>query len=93
MRFLTPSKNDFLAPFGRPGVPKSRRIEFFGSFLAPPWFLRGPQKWPKINIINKKHAKIMCWYPPGAFLEPNLFPEPYFCWFLMDLSSISVPIL
>ena len=26
MRFSTPSKNDFLAPFGRPGVPKSRRI-------------------------------------------------------------------
>ena len=57
MRFSTPSKNDFLAPFGRPVVPKSRRIEFFGPFLAPPWILRDPQNRPKSNFNIKNRQK------------------------------------
>ena len=47
MRFPGPHKNEFLAPLGRVRTPKSRRIQFFGSFLAPPWILRDPQNHPK----------------------------------------------
>ena len=43
MRFPGPSKNDLLRSRDRFRTPKSRRIDFFGSFLAPPWILRDPK--------------------------------------------------
>ena len=56
MHFPSPPKNNFLAPLGRFGRPQSRRIEFFGSFLAPPWILRDPKNHPK-SIFNIKTFK------------------------------------
>ena len=61
MCFPGPSKNDFLRPRGRFQTPKSRRIEFFGSFLAPPWILRGPQNRPsgaKNRIFVKRFSVV-----------------------------------
>ena len=43
----TPSKTTFLSARGCFRESKCRRIKFFGSFLAPPWILRGPQTRPK----------------------------------------------
>ena len=71
MRFSTPSKNDFLAPFGRPGVPKSRRIEFFGPFLAPPWILREPKNHQKSILNIKNHQK----KHPGRSIFSTQFPR------------------
>ena len=46
-------QNLFFSPFGRPWAPKSRRIEFFGLFLAPLGF------WgvPKIGQNRPSSAK------------------------------------
>ena len=40
-------QNLFFPPFDRPGAPKSRRIDFFGPFLAPGPISRGPKNRPK----------------------------------------------
>ena len=51
------AQNYFLAPSGRVQMPKSRRIQFFGPFLAPPWILRGPQNHPK-SAKSHQHCLI-----------------------------------
>ena len=60
VRFSNPSKNDFLTPLGRFRTPKSRCIEFFGSFLKPPRKLRGLQNLPKSGQDGPKRRS--CWH-------------------------------
>ena len=50
MFFLNAFQNLFFSPFGRPRAPKSRRIEFFGPFLAPPRILRGPKNPLRVRL-------------------------------------------
>ena len=74
MRFPGPPKNDFLAPSGRVRTPKSRRIQFFGPFLAPPWILRGPQNRPKSPKWRQNGRKERTPVLPGGAPGANLFP-------------------
>ena len=80
MRFPSPPKNVFLAPSGRVRTPKSRRIQFFGPFLAPPWILRGPQNHPKSAKWRQKAPKIipsllleLSWNRPFSKIAPRTF--------------------
>ena len=54
MCFPGPSKNDFLRSRDRFRTPKSRRIEFLGSFLAPHWIFWGLQNRPKSTKWRQK---------------------------------------
>ena len=99
MRFSTPSKNDFLAPFGRPVVPKSRRIEFFGPFLAPPWILREPKNHPKSIFNIKNLQKKVLGGRPRVVQRQSCFQDRFlvdfgwifdgFGWIWMDFGIIS----
>ena len=72
MCFPGPSKNIFFHSQDRSRTPKSRRINFFGSFLAPPWILRGPQNHPKSAKWRQKAPKII----PSLLLELSWNPFP-----------------
>ena len=104
MRFSNPSKNDFLHSRARFRTPKSRRIEFFGSFLAPPWILRGPQnhlksaKWHQNGLIKTLPRR--SWHQPASKTLPETPPGTIlvdfwliFDWFLIDFSRILVTFL
>ena len=74
MCFPSPFKNDFWAPLNCFRMPASRRIEFFGSFLAPPWILRGPQNRPKSPKWRQNGRKERTPVLPGGAPGANLFP-------------------
>ena len=84
MTFSDPSKNDFSAPLGRFWAPKNRRIEFFGSFLAPPWILRGPQNRLK-SIFNIKNLDF--WLSRAQPFS-KIASGPFLGTTLVDLGSI-----
>ena len=82
MRFPNPPKNDFLAPLGHIRTPTSRRIQFFGPFLAPPWILRGPQNRPKSfkwrQNDRKERTPVLPGRAPGADLFQGSILGPIF---------------
>ena len=65
------SKNSLLAPSGRFRAPNSRRIEFFGSFLAPLWILRAPKIIQNRLSGAKREWKSEPQCCPGGLLEPT----------------------
>ena len=80
MCFPGPSKNVFFRSQDRSRTPKSRRIDFLGSFLAPPWILRGPQNHPKSAKWRQKAPKIipsllleLSWNRPFSKIAPRTF--------------------
>ena len=78
MCFPGPSKNDFLRLRDRFRTPKGPRIEFFGSFLAPPWILRCPQnhlksaKWHQNGLIKTLPRR--SWHQPASKTLPETLP-------------------
>ena len=94
MCFPGPSKNYLFRYQDRSQTPKSRRIDFFGSFLAPPLDFKGSQKSPKIGQVVPKGSKNHPEPALGDVLEPTLFqdrhPERSWASFLMILDGFLV---
>ena len=65
MCFPGPSKNDFFRSQDRSRTPKSRRIDFFGSFLAPPLAHFGATWAPKSALLAPSGSLLATLGPPG----------------------------
>jgi len=72
-------QNLFFPPVGRQSAPKSRRIDFFGPFLAPPRIFRGPQNRQKSSKwcqnASKKYQSEALIDAPAFRLRPKAPPK------------------
>ena len=88
--FFNPLLHFLLAPLDRFRMPASRRIEFFGLFLAPPWILRGRQNQPKSPKWRqncwKERTPVLPGRAPGADLFPGSILGPILddFWMMFD---------
>ena len=92
----TLQKHFFFAPRTAPGHLKVAVLIFVGSFLAPPWILRGPQNHPKSAKWRQKAPKIipsllleLSWNRPFSKIAPRTFLGIIFNdfgWILMNFS-------
>ena len=64
MCFLDPLKNFVFAHLGRPRVPKSCRIELWGSFWVTPGFFRVPKWRPKSQNSGKNASMFIFMVAP-----------------------------